>query len=170
METDSDPPQAWMLDSRDGDAYWSLGSLTVLKATAENTNCSFSLIEEQVPAGQSPPLHVHQSDDEMWYIIDGKVTFEVDGERFTATNGSTVFAPHGLPHSYITDEETRWLMFVHEPGLEQLWASVGSPADSWTIPDDSEVEEQMNRLAEQLEQYGIEIVGDPLTAGENPPR
>ncbi|WP_276274214.1 cupin domain-containing protein [Haloarcula litorea] len=163
MDTD-EQPQAWMLDSQEGDAYWSLGSLTVLKATAENTNGSFSMIEEHVPAGQSPPMHVHQSDDEMWYIIDGTVTFEVDGERFTATNGSTVFAPHGRPHSYLTEEETRWLMFVHEPGLEQLWASVGSPADTWTIPDDSEVEAQMNRVIEQLEQYGIEIVGDPLVA------
>jgi hypothetical protein len=61
-------------------------------------------------------------------------------------------------------------MFVHEPGLEQLWASVGSPADSWTIPDDSELEEQMGRVAEQIEQYGIEIVGDPLTTGESSPR
>lgn len=78
-----------------------------------------------------------------------------------------VFAPHGLPHSYITEKETRWLMFVHEPGLEQLWASVGSPADSWTIPDASKVEEQMNRVAKQIEQYGIEIVGDPFTADEH---
>lgn len=63
---------------------------------------SFSMIEERVPAGQSPPLHVYQSDDEMWYILDGTVTFEVDGERFTATTGSTVFcaarAPTQLHH------------------------------------------------------------------------
>lgn len=43
METD-EQPQAWMLDSQEGDAYWSLGSLTALKATAENTNGSFSMI------------------------------------------------------------------------------------------------------------------------------
>ncbi|WP_336344955.1 cupin domain-containing protein [Halalkalicoccus ordinarius] len=79
------------------------------------------------------------------------------------TDGPTVFAPHGLPHSYLTEEETRWLVFVREPGLERLWASVGSPAESWTIPDDSEVDEQMSRVAEQLDRYGIEIVGDPLT-------
>lgn len=66
-------------------------------------------------------MHVHRSDDEMFYILDGTVTFEIDGERFTATSGSMVFAPHGLPHSYITEEETRWLMFIHEPSFEQLW-------------------------------------------------
>lgn len=156
-----------MLDAEEGDAYWSLGSLTILKATDENTGGAFSLVEERIPAGQSAPLHVHRSDDEMFYILDGTVTFEIDGERFTATSGSTVFAPHGLPHRYITEEETRWLMFVHEPGLERLWASVGSPADSLTIPDDSETDEQMNRVAEQAERYGIEIVGEPLVADEN---
>lgn len=104
-----------MLNSREGDAYWSLGSLTALKATNENTSSSFSMTEEKIPAGQSSPMHVHRSDDEMFYILDGTVTFEIDGERFTATSSSTVFAPHGLPHSYITEEETRWLMFVHDP-------------------------------------------------------
>lgn len=168
METNDDRPRAWMLDAREGDAYWSLGSLTVLKATDENTDGSFSMVEERMPADQSPPLHVHRSDDEMFYVLDGTVTFEVDGERFTATAGSTVFAPRGLPHSYLTEEPTRWLMFVHEPGLEQLWASVGRSAESWTVPDDSEVDEQMNRVVEQLDRYGIEIVGDPLTAGGDP--
>lgn len=167
MGTDDDSAQSWMIDAEEGDAYWSLGSLTVLKATDENTNGSFSMVEERIPEGQSPPLHVHQSDDEMFYVLDGTVTFEVGGERFTATDGSTVFAPYGLPHSYLTEEETRWLMFVREPCLERLWASVGSPAESLTIPDDSEVDEQMNRVAEQLDRYGIEIVGDPLTAARD---
>lgn len=164
MVTETDvPPRAWMLDSEDGDPYWSLGSLTVLKATDENTDGSFSLIEERIPAGSSPPMHVHRHDDELFYVLDGVVTFEVDGDRFTATAGSTVYAPHGRPHSYLTETETRWLMFVHEPGLEQLWASVGRPAESWTIPDGAEVEEQMKAVFEQLDRYGIDIVGDPLT-------
>lgn len=163
MEGTNGQLEPWMAGPRDGEAYWSLGSLTVLKATEENTNGSFSLVEEQIPAGQSPPMHVHRSDDEMFYILDGTVTFEIDGERFTATAGSTVFAPHGKPHSYITEAETRWLMFVHEPGLEQLWASAGRPAESWTMPDDSETEEQMNRAMDQLDRYGIEVVGEPLT-------
>lgn len=67
-----------MIDAGEGDAYWSLGSLMVLKATGENTNGSFSMVEERIPAGQSPPLHVHQS-DEMFYVLDGTVTFEVSG-------------------------------------------------------------------------------------------
>lgn len=53
-------------------------------------------------------------------------------------------------------------MFVHEPGLEQLWASVGDSADTWTIPDGSAVAEQMDRVVELVDEYGIEIVGEPL--------
>ncbi len=149
----------------DGDPYWSLGALTVLKATDRNTGGAFSMVEEWIPAGASPPMHVHREDDELFYVLDGAVTFEVDGERFTASAGSTVFAPHGRPHTYLTERETHWLMFVHEPGLEQLWASVGRPAESWTIPDGSEAEmdAQMRAVLEQLDRYGIEIVGDPLT-------
>lgn len=103
------------------------------------------MIEERIPADSSPPLHVHHDDDELFYILDGEVVFEIGGERFTATQGSTVFAPHGIPHSTLTKEETRWLMSVHEPGLEQLWAAIGQPADSWSVPVDEVSDEERDR-------------------------
>ncbi|KTG08543.1 hypothetical protein AUR64_17865 [Haloprofundus marisrubri] len=166
MDTKASHPQPWMKGPRDGEPYWSLGGLTVLRATDENTGGSFSMIEEWIPAGSSPPRHLHRHDDEMFHVLDGAVTFEVGDEQFTATAGSTVYAPHGVAHTYFTHEEIHWLMFVHEPGLERLWASVGRPAESWEISDDSEVDEQMERVFEQLDRYEIELVGDPLTPEE----
>ncbi|MFD1515184.1 cupin domain-containing protein [Halomarina rubra] len=163
------PPTPWHLDAREGDAYWSLGSLTVMKATAENTDGAFSVIEELVPAGASPPRHVHREDDELFYVLDGVVTFEVDDEQFTARAGSTVFAPHGRPHSYRVEEETRWLMVVQRPGLERLWAEVGRPADAWTTPDDDLLDEQMGAMMQRLDEFGIDIVGEPMTAGGDAP-
>ncbi|TYL37291.1 hypothetical protein CV102_18515 [Natronococcus pandeyae] len=151
-----------MLDSQEGDSYWCLGGVTVLKATGENTGGSFSMIEENIPAGVSPPLHVHHDDDELFYILEGTVTFEIGDDRFTATAGSTVYAPHSVPHTSLTEKDTRWLMFVHKPGLEQLWASVGRPADSWTVPEEPVSDEEMECLFDQLDKYGIEIVGNPL--------
>lgn len=154
---------AWILEAQEGDPYWLMGSLTVLKATGENTDGSFAMIEETIPAGSSPPLHFHHHDDELLYLLEGVATFEVDGNRFTATAGSTVFVPHGVHHSYITEEPVRLLVFYHEPGLEQLWAAGGRPADEWTLPEEPVTEEDAMKVIKQSDQYGIEIVGDPLT-------
>lgn len=66
------------------------GTLSIIKATSEETDGSFSMVEQLAPAGFSPPLHVHYEDDELFYILSGRVTFEVGNGRITATPGSRV--------------------------------------------------------------------------------
>jgi quercetin dioxygenase-like cupin family protein len=60
----------------------------------------FSVIESSPPPGATPPLHVHRSYDEAWYVIDGTITFALATERFTREAGSFVFVPRGVAHSF----------------------------------------------------------------------
>jgi mannose-6-phosphate isomerase-like protein (cupin superfamily) len=46
------------------------------------------------------PLHVHHSDDEAWYVLEGTLRFRVDDEELEATAGSVVFVPRGTSHAY----------------------------------------------------------------------
>jgi mannose-6-phosphate isomerase-like protein (cupin superfamily) len=46
------------------------------------------------------PLHVHFSDDEAWYVIEGRLGFVRGDERVEAAAGSAVLVPRGTPHSY----------------------------------------------------------------------
>lgn len=163
VSTDS-TPEPFVIGPEEGDAYWMLGTLTIIKATGEETDGSFSLSEQLAPAGFSPPKHVHPGDDELFYVLSGRVTFEIGDERITVTPGSTVYAPHGVPHSYVTEEETRSLIQVFKPGFEQFFAAVGRPAESWTIPTEGPTEEEMAKASEIAGQYGFEIIGPPLNA------
>lgn len=57
--------------------------------------------------------HVHQH-SEAFYVLDGKLSFEVGPERDTITIGAGGFVavPPGVAHSYSTagDDTTRWLI------------------------------------------------------------
>lgn len=46
------------------------------------------------------PLHVHHTDDEAWYVLEGALKFRVGEESFEAGPGSAVLAPKGVPHAY----------------------------------------------------------------------
>ena len=46
------------------------------------------------------PLHVHHSDDEAWYVLDGELGFRLGAEVVIAAAGSAVVAPRGTPHTY----------------------------------------------------------------------
>ena len=44
--------------------------------TAGDTGGAFCLAEAVVPAGCEPPLHIHAREEESFYVLDGKVTFQ----------------------------------------------------------------------------------------------
>ena len=46
------------------------------------------------------PLHVHHADDEAWYVLEGRLKFQLGDERCEASAGEAVLAPKGTPHTY----------------------------------------------------------------------
>jgi len=56
-------------------AVWFLGTLMILPATAEQTQGAFGLIEQILPPGFAPRLHVHHNEDEAFYLVEGEASF-----------------------------------------------------------------------------------------------
>ena len=46
------------------------------------------------------PRHVHHSDDEAWYVLEGVLRVQVGPEEVEARAGSGVFVPRRTPHTY----------------------------------------------------------------------
>src|SRR5260370_39015919 len=46
------------------------------------------------------PLHVHHSDDEAWYVLEGILCVRSGNDEIEARAGSAVFVPRGTPHTY----------------------------------------------------------------------
>jgi mannose-6-phosphate isomerase-like protein (cupin superfamily) len=46
------------------------------------------------------PLHLHRSDDEAWYVLEGKLHVRVGGQVHEASAGSAVFVPRRTVHTY----------------------------------------------------------------------
>jgi uncharacterized cupin superfamily protein len=65
------------------------------------------IIAEWKDAGGPPgpprwiaPLHLHRSDDEAWYVLEGKLGVRVGTDDVEARAGSAVLVPRGTPHTY----------------------------------------------------------------------
>lgn len=46
------------------------------------------------------PLHVHNGDDEAWYVLEGRLGVQMGGRDVEAACGGAVFVPRGTPHTY----------------------------------------------------------------------
>jgi mannose-6-phosphate isomerase-like protein (cupin superfamily) len=71
-----------------------------VKATGDETDGAFSLLEAQEPAGFGPPLHTHRDAAEAFYVLEGEYIIFLAGQEASCRAGSFIFIPAGVPHGF----------------------------------------------------------------------
>ena len=110
-----------------------------------------------MPVGAGgPPLHIHDTHDEAFYIVDGELTMWVGDETIAAPAGTFVFVPSGTVHGFANRSAGPvTFVFMHLPGgyetifheIEALRKPDGNlGADAVRLPD----------------KYGDRLTGPPL--------
>src|SRR5438874_8740179 len=69
-------------------------------------------------------LHVHYSDDEAWHILEGTLTFRFSDRMIEAPEGTTVFVPAGVPHTYYEAAGPTRYLIIMTPRLRELVAAL----------------------------------------------
>ncbi len=151
----------YALGSEEGEALWFFGMLVTMKATTEQTGGEFLLIEELAPRGTATPLHVHPTDDESFYILEGEMTFYFeDGQPIPASAGSFVHIPKGhVPHALQVDSETARFLVLTRPPHESFIRAAAEPAQARTLPPEAPID--MEKVMAAAKAYGMEILGPP---------
>jgi mannose-6-phosphate isomerase-like protein (cupin superfamily) len=90
----------------------------VVKASAETAGGAFAIFEENEPV--DTPLHVHDNEDELFYVLEGEHLIQVGEREFRVGPGGLVFAPRGVPHAQrrVVPRTGRLLVVTSPPGLE----------------------------------------------------
>jgi quercetin dioxygenase-like cupin family protein len=83
-------------EGQDGTVWNVLGHRYFLKAECESVFC----FETLDPPGTFVPLHVHPTQDEFIYVLEGVFDLQLGGKRLQARAGDLVRMPRGLPHAY----------------------------------------------------------------------
>ena len=146
----------------EGDARWFLGALSTIKASAETTAGRVAVTENWAPRGHGSPLHVHHNEDEWFYVLSGELTFWVDGQVTRATEGSFVFGPRDVPHTFtVSSDEARFLLVIEPAGFENFLRALSEPAESPTLPPTSLEPPALEAMMAAAAEYGLEILGPP---------
>jgi quercetin dioxygenase-like cupin family protein len=140
---------------------WFLSQLATVHLSAEDTGGRFSLVEMASPAGDQPPLHMHRTDDEGFYLLEGRVRFWIGDQVRELGPGEFALAPHGVPHTYRVEsaEGARKLVTSSDGSFVRFVREYGEPAREPTLPDPSEPDGE--RLGMLAAKHGIDILGPP---------
>jgi quercetin dioxygenase-like cupin family protein len=132
-----------------------LGLPTWIKADRDMTGGQFSLIEQVLPAGFESPWHMHRSEDESFYVLEGQMTVIIEGARKLLKAGDYAFGPRGIPHGFCIegDEPARILLMTTGSDFADFIGETSVPSDTPPAAPD------MALLVAAAERHHISILG-----------
>jgi mannose-6-phosphate isomerase-like protein (cupin superfamily) len=153
--------------SADGlERKWFLNTLVVIRVPPERGADALCVLEHRAPKGDSPPLHIHHDQDEIFALLEGEARFSLSGRDIEARPGDCLIVPKGEPHSYLATsaDGVRFLTITRGGGFVGLVREVGRAAETDGLPEPSPTPspEAQQALALIARRHGVEFVGPPL--------
>ncbi len=117
-------------------------------ATGDETNDAYFVMHALVSPGVGPPPHIQTREEEGFFVLEGQVTFWVDGQRVDADTGTFLHAPRGVVHNFKneTEQDARMLIWFAPAGIEKMFDQLAAEPD---------------RFREIGAAHGVKYVTDP---------
>jgi quercetin dioxygenase-like cupin family protein len=132
--------------------------LTEVKASSADTGGQYTLLEVTAPAGFEAPLHVHYTEDEGFYVLEGSATIHVGDETVELRPGQHAYGPRDVPHKFVVGPDGARMLWVLAPGgFEDFIEDASVPAEALTVPPASVVPPE--DVAEIVRRHGKELLG-----------
>ena len=155
-----------MTTSAHTNSLWFLNTLITIRVSQTGGKDGISILEHRAPHGDSPPLHIHRTEDEAFHILEGDFRFKIAEKEFRASAGDVLLTQKGVPHTYRVESPQggRFMTVTVRGDFERFVRALGRPAESPTLPHPAGAPspEAVQALTVAAAQYGIEIVGPPL--------
>jgi mannose-6-phosphate isomerase-like protein (cupin superfamily) len=119
-------------------------------ATREQTGGSLGFLKQIIAPKSGPPLHVHPTEDELFYVLKGDFKVELGDKITDASAGTVMFVPRGTAHTFQNAGS--------EPG-EFLVAVVPGGFEGMMVERQGVDGETVKALAKK---YNMEVVGPPI--------
>jgi quercetin dioxygenase-like cupin family protein len=125
------------------------GEKLCIRVHGTQVNGRYAIMENIASPGTATPMHFH-AEDEIFHILEGTVTFSIDGDVFNASVGTIVVIPAGAHHAWRnrSNAPIRMSTFFSPGGVEELYPKL--------------VGLSLEELSTVVEPFGSGIVGPPI--------
>lgn len=132
-----------------------VGGRLLFKVRAEDTGGRLTAFDNVIPPGTGPPVHLHDQQDETWWVLEGQLRFRLADAEHLAPAGSFVWVPRGVAHAFRNDGDVdaRLLVMFTPGGIEPFFDQLA--AASQVRPED---------FARAGALVGMRVTGPPLGA------
>lgn len=148
-------------------AWWFLGTLAVLRNPIGAPRAP-AVIELTIPPGGSPPLHVHQTLDDSFMLLEGEIVIRCGEQTLVAGPGTYVVLPSGVEHTFrVTSRAPARMLLVHaDDSFLRFIETVGSPTNEHRLPPPGEFDLDIDALMRASADHGAPMIGPSLDEAE----
>jgi quercetin dioxygenase-like cupin family protein len=138
-----------------GKELHAFGDRLTVMLDGEATGNQLSIMYAVTPPGGGPPMHVHHKDDEIFLVVEGRISFCTNGEWTEVASGGVVYLPRGAAHTFRNDGDgpSRHWTITTPSGFEVFFSRC---ADEFAKP----APPNMGRISEILSKHGITMLED----------
>ena len=116
-----------------------LGMPHIVRIESDQNVTGTSLMEVVVAPGQGVPPHVHTREDEIFCVVQGELTCQMEGlaAPVTLKPGDSVFLPRNRAHGFTnaSTKEARMLVTVTPgTGTDRMFAEMDAACRKWADP------------------------------------
>jgi quercetin dioxygenase-like cupin family protein len=149
----------------EGERLWFAGGgLWTMKATAEETDGAFILLEDRMMRGKTTPLHTHPNLDETIIVLEGEILVYAEGREHRLGPRGVAVALRGVPHAFMVTSESALILTLQTPGSgEAFYRDASEPATAETDPERTDFDRV--RAAAERHPDIMQILGPPPFEG-----
>jgi mannose-6-phosphate isomerase-like protein (cupin superfamily) len=126
----------------EGKSVWFADELLTFKVDRDQSE-SVGIFEDEVPPQSGAPAHLHRSQDETHYVLEGQFEFVLGERKVNADAGSVVYVPRTMMHAFTNiGKEKGKLLFINTPAgpLEPFLVEFGEPVSDPSSPPEGELD------------------------------
>ena len=126
-----------------------------LKVSGSDTDGALAIFEQtSLSQGKGTPLHIHTSQDEIFYVIEGAYKFQVGEDKYDLTTGDSIFLPRQVAHAWTQVSEKGKMTVIMQPAgkLENFFVTMAGL-------DHEPSKEEISKI---FADNDMQVVGPPL--------
>ena len=100
-----------------------------VKISGNDTNGDLAIFEQtSLSQGKGTPLHIHNTQDEVFYIIEGSYKFQVGDDKYDLKTGDSIFLPRKVAHAWTqVSKKGKMIVTVQPAGkLENFFVTMAA--------------------------------------------
>jgi quercetin dioxygenase-like cupin family protein len=143
-----------------GRAFAHLGTAVIFKDEPQDNGDSLLLFECRMPAGNGVPPH-RERNHEAFYVLDGTLEIEADGERYRLGPGDFLSIKPGTVHA-LHNPGPQWLraLMLTSPGSQHVrfFTTLGEPLSDPSNPPQPDGPPDFGQLVSVARDCGMEFL------------